>query len=485
MKYQENPPNAAALMTSARSFGNYDLPGAVADLIDNSIKAAARKVSITCLFNGGAPTLSIVDDGYGMSAAELVAAMRPASTNPSAERAPDDLGRFGWGMKSASFSQCRRLTVISRQKGGLSAATWDLDDIDSWRMVVYDEQEAFALSRGLPAKGDGTEILWEKCDRLSENATLGEEAFNSLVAYTRSRLELIFHKFLSGLDGAKKLTISVNGLPLEAYDPFYRSHPATQPLEKEDLPLNGSIIRISPFVLPHYSKLKLSEHDRLGGEEGFLRNQGFYLYRNHRLIIHGTWFRLAKFGELSQLVHISVDIPNSLDDVWKITVDKSDAQLPAALRKRLTQIIEKLRSQAARVYRNKGARLDRPGTVPVWSRTVRHNEIRYSVNREHPLIASILEDDESGRISAALKLVEQAFPVGTFAQDASADISRIHQTEADPRRLLELAETVAGATLAEVGDMKEVGRRMKDQEPFASSWTLIEDHFRNKGWKLV
>lgn len=268
MRYKQNPPNAAALMTSARSFGNYDLPGAIADLIDNSIKARAGKVTITCLFNGGDPTLSIVDNGYGMSAAELEAAMRPASTNPSAERALDDLGRFGWGLKSASFSQCRRLTVISRQQGVLSAATWDLDDIDGWRMVVYDDQEAAGLVRGLSGKADGTEILWEKCDRLSENGSLGEEAFNSLVAYTRSRLELIFHKFLSGLDGAPKLSIAVNGLSLDAYDPFYRNHAATQPLEKEDLPLNGSMIRISPFVLPHYSKLKLSEHDRLGGEEG-------------------------------------------------------------------------------------------------------------------------------------------------------------------------------------------------------------------------
>ncbi len=472
-------------MTSARSFGNYDLPGAIADLIDNSIKATARQVSITCLFNGGDPTLIVVDNGYGMSAQELEAAMRPASTNPSAERAVDDLGRFGWGMKSASFSQCRRLTVISRQRGQLAAATWDLDDIDGWRMAVYEREEAASLIRGLEEGADGTEIHWEKCDRLAENGALGEEAFNDLVSYTRSRLELIFHKFLSGLDGAPRLAISVNGLPLDAYDPFYRSHPATQPLEKEDLLLNGSLIRISPFVLPHYSKLKLSEHDRLGGEEGFLRNQGFYVYRNHRLIIHGTWFRLAKFGELSQLVRISVDIPNSLDDVWKITVDKSDAQLPATLRKRLSQVVEKLRGQASRVYRGKGAKLDRPGVAPVWSRSVRQNEIRYTVNRDHPLIAAILTGDETRRISAALKLIEQGFPVGNFAQDASGDISRIHQTEADPRRLIELADTVAGATLAEVGDVKEMARLMKQQEPFASSWGLIEEHFKSKGWKVV
>lgn len=484
LKFEENPPEASALMTSARSFGNYDLPGAIADLIDNSIKARATKVSVRCLFNGGSPLLTIADNGIGMSADELSAAMRPASTNPAAERSPDDLGRFGWGMKSASFSQCRKLTVLSRQNGMSTGAAWDLDDIDGWRMAVFDAGEADALLRDMGPDTDGTEVQWSKCDWLSEGGSLTEGVFNDLIAYTRSRLELTFHKFLSGLDGAPRLSIEVNGLPLEAYDPFYRAHPATQPLEREDLPLNGALIRISPFVLPHYSKLRLSEHDRLGGEEGFLRNQGFYVYRNHRLIIHGTWFRLAKYGELAQLVRISVDIPNCLDDVWKITVDKSDAQLPAVLRRRLAQIVENLRGHASRVYRGKGSRLDRAGTVPVWSRSVRQNEIRYAINRDHPVIATALKADEAGSVAAMLRIIEQTFPVGSFAQDASANLGQIHQTEAEPRRLIADAERAAISILSDVDDLAEMVRQMKQLEPFASNWALVADHFKARGWPV-
>src|SRR5437763_643227 len=95
--YVQNPPDAASLMMSARSFGNYDLAAALADLIDNSINARATEVHITCLFGDAAPMVRVRDNGEGMSAAMLRDAMRPASRNPADERSPDDLGRFGWG----------------------------------------------------------------------------------------------------------------------------------------------------------------------------------------------------------------------------------------------------------------------------------------------------------------------------------------------------------------------------------------------------
>ncbi len=90
--------------------------------------------------------------------------------------------------------------------------------------------------------------------------------------------------------------------------------------------------------------------------KAFYKNEGFYVYRNNRLIIYGTWFRLIKHGELSQIARISIDIPNSLDNIWKITIDKSDAQLPSALRARLRQIVTVLKSRAVKVHRSRGGR---------------------------------------------------------------------------------------------------------------------------------
>jgi hypothetical protein len=209
---------------------------------------------------------------------------------------------------------------------------------------------------------------------------------------------------------------------IEGYDPFHREHKATQQLELETLKIGKSLVKIQPYVLPHYSKITLSEYEQLGGEEGFVRNQGFYVYRNHRLIISGEWFRLAKFGELSQLIRISVDIPNSLDEIWKITIDKTDAQLPAILKNRLKQIVDGLKKRSARVFRSKGGRIGNDSNeTTVWSRHAKNGEIHYSINRKHPLVASLLaveQDNVRRAVVAVIDIIEQSFPVNSFGEDA-------------------------------------------------------------------
>ncbi|MDE0533105.1 MAG: ATP-binding protein [Albidovulum sp.] len=486
MRYVDNPPDAGSLMTSARSFGNYDLAAALADLVDNSIHAKAQNIEIRCLFNDGHPVVRVIDDGCGMSADTLRKAMRPASTNPTDQRSPDDLGRFGWGMKSASFSQCTRLTVMSRHAGDASGAVWDLNDIDCWKMGILSEDDmAEAMSHEL-LKGDGTEILWQNCDRLSESGNISTSSFNELIAHSGDRLALIFHKYLSGEARRQRLTISLNGSVLEPFDPFFRHHNATMPMQVEPLSINDEIVEIAPYILPHFSKLRLSDHDRLGGEGGFLRTQGFYIYRNHRLIIDGTWFRLAKFGELSQLVRIGVNIPNALDDMWKITIDKSDAQLPAALRHRLKQIVAGLKRNSSKVFRSKGGRIDRPGTVPVWNRHSRHGEIQYRINRDHPIIARLFKtDDRTARKSvlAALKTIEQTFPVAAFGSDATEDLNSIHQTETDPLRVREWLEAVIPGLLLDAGgDINKMADTLRKTEPFSVNWNIVEEYLKEKGW---
>ncbi|GJD51058.1 DNA mismatch repair protein MutL [Methylobacterium crusticola] len=486
MKFEENPPDAASLMMSARSFGNYDLPGALADLIDNSIKGGAREIALTCDFAGGAPEIRIRDDGHGMSGDELRRAMRPASTDPLVERSPDDLGRFGWGMKSASFSQCTRLLVLTCHAGKMSGCLWDLEDVDGWRMGVLEAADIMATaSPELRATG-GVEIIWSNCDRLSENGSLTVAEFNTLIVHARSRLALIFHRYLAGEVRGRRLTIRLNGHKVEAWDPFYRDHEATQVLEPENLEIGGRAIDIQPFILPHYSKLKTGQYDKLGGEEGFLRNQGFYVYRSHRLIISGTWFRLVRHGELSQLVRIRVDIPNALDHIWKITIDKSDAQLPAALRTRLRQIVEGLRRRSAKVFRSRGGRLDRTHTTSVWSRYSRGGEIHYAINREHPIIEALLDsgDGEQQRAaSAAIRVIEQAFPVQAFGQDAAANIDAIHQTLADPEAFRADLLAALPLLLAQVnGDLTALEALLRSTEPWCEAWNTTESVLKEKGW---
>lgn len=486
VRYVANPPDARSLMTSARSFGNYDLAGALADLIDNSLKARTHNIALSCLFKSGALEVRVVDDGHGMSEAELHSAMRPASQDPLEERSPDDLGRFGWGMKSASFSQCTRLTVISTRDSETSGAVWDLDTLNNWQMGVLSESEIADQASQAVQEKDGTEIIWNNCDRLSENGTMSEAEFNALVTHTRNRLALTFHKYLSGQVRGRKLSISLNGQSIEPYDPFYSHHNATQELPPETLSIGGKKITIRPYILPHFSKLKAAEHDRLAGEEGFLKNQGFYVYRNHRLIISGTWFRLAKYGELAQLVRIGVEIPNSLDDFWKITVDKSDAQLPAVLRDRLRQIIDGLRKRSSKVTRSKGGRISPSSKVPVWERYARSGEVNYHINREHPLIAALLKSDdgkERSSVIAGLLAIEQGFPVEAFGKDTVNRPDDIHQTEAQADRFRAFLETAVPIVLAqEGGDFGRLERRLRLTEPFCSNWKPVEEYLQAKGW---
>lgn len=486
MKYETNPPDATSLMLSARSFGNYDLPAALADLIDNSIQAGAHEITLTCRYNGGDPEIRIRDDGHGLSGQELKEAMRPASSNPLMERSPDDLGRFGWGMKSASFSQCTRLTVLSRRDDELAGCIWDLADVDMWRMGVLEDSEIVTTASPELITKDGVEVLWSNCDRLSENGSISQPEFNALITRAGNRLGLIFHRYLAGEVRRKRLNICLNGRKIEALDPFYRQHEATQQLEPEPLEIAGRTIDIQPFVLPHYSKLLPNQYDQLGGEEGFLRNQGFYLYRNHRLIISGTWFGLLRHGELSQLVRVRVDIPNALDHVWKITIDKSDAQLPAALRNRLRQLVEGLRRRSARVYRSRGGRLDRPGTTSVWSRYARGGEVRYVINREHPVIEALLDtgtDEQKLAASAALKIIEQAFPVAAFSQDTAKEPEAIHQTLTDPIAFRADLSAALPLLLMQVdGDFAALESLLRVTEPWCEAWGATAAVLKEKGW---
>ncbi len=410
-----NAPDASALMATARSFGNYDLAGALADIIDNSITARARRIDITCLFDDeGDCSVRIRDDGIGMERDELLRAMCPASTHPETVRPTDDLGRFGWGMKSASFSQCRILTVVTLRNGRTNAARWNLDDIAEWQMDVFEGEEAASLLRRPFESVSGTELIWSECDRLSEGRSLSREQFNELISDARRKLSQIFHRYLSGDGGARaRLDIRLNGMPLEEIDPFCVKHLATISHPEEPIPVHAGdmvhTVLMQAHVLPHYSKLTAAEFEAFGGDEGYLRSQGFYVYRNRRLIISGTWFGLAKHGELSKLVRVRIDIPNSLDEMWKITVDKSDAQLPSALKTRMKALVNGFRNTSHRVHRSKGARIDNAAAVSVWQRHVRNGVIRYSINRDHPLLETLeghLSGDAESAFAGLLQMIE-------------------------------------------------------------------------------
>ena len=488
-----NPPNASALMATARSFGNYDLAAALADLVDNSIQAGAENVWISLDPQDNDVTVRIRDDGCGMSAAVLIDAMRPASRNPEEKRAIQDLGRFGWGLKSASLSQARVLTVVSWSCAGFNAARWDLDDLDDWAMDIFLDQEAADLLEVTPCSVSGTEVIWTHCDRLFDAALEAtvDERLNEKIFHARKHLSLIFHRYLAG-EKSRHFSIHLQGIALEPADPFMAAHPATQSLDEERIVVRaGESIQVKPYVIPHFSKLSHQERLMLGGEEGLVRNQGFYLYRNSRLIIHGTWFRLVPHGELSQLTRVRIDLPNSLDAEWKITLDKSDAQLPVTLRKRLREIVQRFSKRSVAVHRRKGVDINAAEKSPVWRRNVHAGRIRYLINRDHPIIRELFAGAEDPFIaSEAMKLVETCVPVTGMANDARSDSAELVQITTDPVEFDSLIHACMLSYLRQVdGDpsLKQFLKFARQVEPFSGQWKYAESFIKEKvlrDWSL-
>jgi hypothetical protein len=201
-------PRASVMIEAMRDIG-YSFDSAVADIIDNSIAAGAKNIDLRYGWEADLPWIGVIDDGCGMSRDDLLEAMRPGSKDPRLEREKNDLGRFGLGLKTASFSQCRELTVVTNQAASTHAMQWDLDhvaDTDRWEIKEIHDSELADLPCGALTTHEGTVVVWRKIDRL-ELAGLGEmgnEAFNELMSSVRQHLARIFHRFLSGELGLKK-----------------------------------------------------------------------------------------------------------------------------------------------------------------------------------------------------------------------------------------------------------------------------------------
>ncbi|MFP7754566.1 ATP-binding protein [Thermodesulfobacteriota bacterium B35] len=481
-------PSPSALVQSLRDIG-YSMESAVADVIDNSITAQSQNIHIKFSWNDGKPWLAIIDDGHGMTSDELTDAMRLGSKNPLEMREDNDLGRFGLGLKTASFSQCRQLTLISRKDGFLACREWDLDLItkhpeNGWRLKAIDEseiqQDTITSHLLTLVQSSGTIVLWRKLDRFDGL----EQKLNALIESTRKHLELVFHCFLLAEGGRKRINILLNNDKLVAFNPFNPRHPATQELPEQTIHIQGQTVRVQPYVLPHYNKTSREEYEKYAGVGGYLQNQGFYVYRNRRLIIKGTWFRLIKKEELTKLLRVQVDLPNSLDQLWKIDVKKSHASPPEIIRKELRQIIDRIALSGKRVYRQRGQRLRERVRVPGWTRTATSGKIKYEINQSHPLIEQVrasLPPEKQQVFSDMLFMLESSFPVELFYSDIARKPEALSKPAINEDQMSLLLDQFIKNMRASGISEDNIANRILSIEPFASYPEIAEIMMRQKG----
>lgn len=423
---EEVPPDPPAMIESMRAFG-YSLPDAIADLIDNSITAGASLVEVTLHWDGAESWIRVVDDGAGMDGGTLTNAMRLGSRNPKERRDPDDLGRFGLGLKTAAFSQAAALTVASRAAGeDLELRGWDLEHISrtgSWSLLFEETDGDGPAIEALGSGTVGTAVLLKRLDRLVGEAEVEDEQAKShflrLSEGVELHLGIVFHRFLES-----GLTIKVNGRALEAWDPFLASAPATQLLPAERLPFAGEEVGVQPYVLPHHSNLTPEAHRAAAGTRGWNQHQGFYVYRARRLLVAGDWLGLPfQKEEHYKLARIRIDLSNAMDREWQIDVRKATARIPRELRDELKRIADATRSRAAEAYRYRGKRIARQANVDrsfVWSARVNRGTVEYRIDREHPLIVQALEEAGEGRqaLERTLRIVEETLPVQAIVMEA-------------------------------------------------------------------
>jgi hypothetical protein len=426
-------PNPKSTINSYRSFG-YNLSTSIADIVDNSISANAKRIYIDFIWKGSSSSISIIDDGNGMSLDELIIAMTPGSKNPDDKRDEKDLGRFGMGLKTASFSQCKSLTVITKKENVLNFRCWDLDYInnnDKWVLLNYSSSSENI--KKVESLTSGTMVVWEKMDRIvgesrEDNETV-KNAFYTELKTVSDHLSLVFHKYIE----QKKIIITINGNILLPWNPFLLDLNPKPEMGPTEIISKG--VNVTYYILPHMSRITPEAYQKSGGPLGWHNQQGFYVYRSDRLLVAGDWLGLEKKRDFNKLARIEINFSNDNDFNWNLDIKKSVAYPPLEIRKDLTRIAKDATLKSAKIYnwRSSKALTDLTQESKIqrawYDETNRDGIKKYKINRNHPLVKEILQlDNEKSLIAETLKIIEENIPLDLILYNQNEDPS-FHESE--------------------------------------------------------
>lgn len=432
------------LLTGLRAIG-YSFSTAVADIIDNSVSAKATIINVYFDPIADIPFFCIVDNGYGMNFAELNNAMLPGSDRTDKEDSELELGRFGLGLKSASLSQCREFIVASKKFGKVNAMSFDLDVIEDCRLMLKvlskEEIDELPCINLLQSYESGTIVVWKKFDKIESTTKNFEDRFRSIVAEAKKHVEFVFHRFYNDIE------ILFNNKRIERRDPFLvGSFGRQQTGRTTTIHIGQSVITVTPYTLPFANSLTSEEKALLGNPKSIYDEQGFYIYRNKRLISWGNWMRMGVRSELNKLARIQVDIPSSLDEVWTLDVKKSSAKIPDIIKNQIKAAVEDSIVRSKRTTRFPGVKEQTP-EVRVWERINEHEgKIRYQINRNVPAIIALnsaLGEREKELFEMVLSQIECYLPKYSISND-NMDALTIVNTgdDAEEERLIKEIETI-------------------------------------------
>ena len=423
-------PPAKSMIIGLRCIG-YNFSTALADIIDNSISADAKNISIISNPDVLEPYVAILDDGCGMGRNELENAMTLGSDRTEKSDSPIELGRFGLGLKSASFSQCLKLTVVSKKTNKINAMSYDLNKIEetnNWILDILDDDDIKFLPEveKIINSRSGTLVIWQKFDKIKAESKSFKDSFIATIGNAKKHIELVFHRFYDSVN------IEFNGHKIEKRDPFLSTYPSTQIGRTQSIIVNGCEIVVTPYVLPYANSLNENQKKMLGNPKSIYDEQGLYIYRNKRLIIWGSWLHMNVRSEFNKLARVLVDIPSELDSLWMLDVKKSSAKIPDLIKEQLNISIRDSIVRSKREVRYPGTK-ELSSTYPIWKRISLHGgEVKYEINRDdnpiYKTLISTLTDEQVQLLNSYLDKIEEFIPKGLIISD-SADSLKILNSE--------------------------------------------------------
>ena len=370
VEYKVVEPNTARVVDGFRDTG-YSFEASIADLIDNSIEAGASRISVQISLTAEREVLvHVADDGCGMDLYGLENAMRYGSSKKEDQHR---LGRFGLGLKTASTSFCRRLTVLtSRETIGdapLFASTWDLDEIalqNKWILTLgeADPNESDLYSEAMEALSQGTAdvaksgtvVHWNKVDRLLRKQQGGtyknpETALERRITRLKTHLSTVFQRYLDPNDlRTGHISILVNGINVEPWDPFCEAFPEVEAVKVQTWSIDdgdGTFqgeIKLRAFILPPANEVENASFTSTAQISN--DKQGIYVYRENRLIEGPSWLNIGAADTHTNRLRVELSFPAPLDALFGVGIKKSGLHLDPNLFDELDKVLAPVRREA-------------------------------------------------------------------------------------------------------------------------------------------
>ena len=422
---EDASPNPEFLIKSIAEQG-YSLETSLADLMDNSISAKANKIEVLIDTDSEPFKLFLVDNGEGMTQEELIKNMQFPSNSPEESRLDVDLGRFGLGMKTASFSQTRKFTVLSKKKGDKKyhGRTWDVDFLvdNGWKIIINSEEEVSnimyqynRLSEEYFNKFEDFEantiVVWDgmyKFEEYLNEENRKDSLKKEVTEVTSDYLALVFHRFME--KSINPLQIRINNTRVNPFNPFPEEEKDFRQIEPKQSTFRSDVIKIEGFVLPSraISETKKRLTKWTTRYRGLMDMEGLYIYRADRIILFGGWNGIVKKAPRLQLARLRVEVGNSVDHLLHLNVAKSQIVIPHELRNAFEDYIQELKIEAEREYYNRGIRKfsgkKSHDNIQLFDRSYSNRGSVLEVNNNFPLVKT-LEDSLSKKQQSQLNLL--------------------------------------------------------------------------------